>query len=276
MNAVIGADIGGTCIKLVLADEHGNILNRHTYLNDRDRERLIGEIHSMARENSAQISVICATGIGSGILSGYTEEKVELLSEFECFARAAQELCGVKKALVACIGTGTSFVLADGDQYRYLGGTGVGGGTLMGLCGRLTDTRDYDGICGLIESGNSRNIDLTVGDICIGGSTQGVDPNLTAANFGKGAASGENDCDRAAAAATLVFETVGVMAAFVCKYNGYDTALFAGAPAELEFADRSLKAVSALHGLDFRTVPLGQFAGAIGAVAKYCGHIAKA
>ena len=44
-----------------------------------------------------------------------------------------------KKKLIISSGSGTAFVLSDGNMISHAGGTGVGGGTIVGLCNLIND-----------------------------------------------------------------------------------------------------------------------------------------
>ena len=42
-----------------------------------------------------------------------------------------------KRAIIVSMGTGTAYVMADNDKAYHIGGTGAGGGTLLGLSNRM-------------------------------------------------------------------------------------------------------------------------------------------
>ena len=63
------------------------------------------------------------------------------------------------------MGTGTSFVLCDGDDMRHIGGIGVGGGTLAGLSRLLLNTSDIKQVASFAMQGDVQNVDLLIGDI---------------------------------------------------------------------------------------------------------------
>lgn len=131
------------------------------------------------------MSRIALTGVGASYVTGdiYGIPTQEV-AEFTAVGTGGLALSGQEQAVVVSMGTGTAFVWAErGQPVRHLCGSGVGGGTLAGLCSRLCGTRKYDQIVKLAQEGSVSAIDLTVGDI-----TQGNHPSLpldiTAANFG--------------------------------------------------------------------------------------------
>lgn len=63
------------------------------------------------------------------------------------------------------VGTGTSIHYVQKDRHERIGGTGVGGGTLMGLSQLLTGLSSYNEIVSKVPLGNREKIDLKVSDI---------------------------------------------------------------------------------------------------------------
>ena len=82
------------------------------------------------------------------------------------------------------MGTGTSYVLVEGDKLTHLGGIAIGGGTIVGLSKLLLSTRDIDAIQEMSKRGDVSQIDLRIGDISKH-PLPGLNLNVTAANFGK-------------------------------------------------------------------------------------------
>lgn len=137
--------------------------------------------------------VIIATGTGSSYIeNSYDNVKVIKIKEFDAIAYGGLILSKKEKAIVVSIGTGTVILKSDMNETTYLGGTGLGGGTIVGL-GKLlidssyTKTLDISGeyfkrIMELSENGSHKNVDLLIKDISkeeIGCLTN----DITAANF---------------------------------------------------------------------------------------------
>ena len=121
--------------------------------------------------------------------------------------------------LVVSMGTGTCMVKVsrqkNGSLHNsHVGGTGVGGGTFLGLCKLLLHQTNIVELKKMFEKGNSGKVDLSVGDIV--GKNFGIVPSSsTASNFGK--ISREIDFsldDVAAGIINLVGQTIGATAVF--------------------------------------------------------------
>ncbi|KAJ2990697.1 hypothetical protein HDV02_004194 [Globomyces sp. JEL0801] len=75
--------------------------------------------------------------------------------------------------MVVNIGSGVSILKVTSDEtYERIGGTSLGGGTLWGLLGLLTDAKDYDEMLEISKNGDNKNIDMLVG------TTYGADMNI--------------------------------------------------------------------------------------------------
>jgi type II pantothenate kinase len=64
------------------------------------------------------------------------------------------------------IGSGVSIIkVTSNETYERISGTALGGGTLWGLLGLLTDAKDFDQMLALSTTGDNKNVDMLVGDI---------------------------------------------------------------------------------------------------------------
>lgn len=107
-------------------------------------------------------------------------------------------------AIVVSLGTGTGIVLADPPAApQRLVGSGIGGGTLLGLAKLLLGTTDVARIGELAKHGDLSVCDLTVGDI-LGGGVGPVPAEATAAHFARVAREGSVVPSREDIAATLL------------------------------------------------------------------------
>ena len=152
--------------------------------------------------------------------------------------------------MVVSMGTGTAFIWAEhGKPVRHLCGSGVGGGTLAGLCSRLCGTRKYKQIVKLAAEGDINQIDLTVGDL-----TRNSHPSLpldiTAANFGN-VSDDAGAPDFAAAVINMVLQSIGTTAVMACRYCDCETAVLTGFMSNLPQARECFDLFTRLHGIRF-------------------------
>lgn len=115
--------------------------------------------------------------------------------------------------LVVSAGSGTAVVAARVDACRHITGTGVGGGTLLGLGRLLLGTNDPLAIDALALAGDPNAADLSLQDVVLG-PIGALPPDATAVNFGRlarqaGEVSRE---DLAAALVTLVGQVIAITA----------------------------------------------------------------
>ncbi|MCC6166844.1 MAG: hypothetical protein IT329_06405 [Caldilineaceae bacterium] len=81
-------------------------------------------------------------------------------------------------------GSGTAMVAADGASFRHVTGTGVGGGTLLGLGRLLLETTRPQEIDRLAAQGDAAAVDLGLQDV-VTGPIGSLPSDATAVNFGR-------------------------------------------------------------------------------------------
>lgn len=90
--------------------------------------------------------------------------------------------------LLVNIGSGVSILKVDeSGHFERVSGTSLGGGTLWGLLGLLTDARNFDEMLEMCARGNNNNVDMLVGDIygAVGLDHLGLKASTIASSFGK-------------------------------------------------------------------------------------------
>ena len=166
------------------------------------------------------------------------------------------------------MGTGTAMVHARSDgTMKYLGGTGVGGGTLMGLSKLLLNAETMDHIEMFAEAGSLDNIDLKIKDMTASTSLDHLEADLTAANFGKLSDLASKD-DLALGIMNLVFETVGMVSVFAARSAGVKDIILTGNITRLAHCKRKFEEFNRLEvarGLNFIIPERSRFSTAIGA-----------
>ena len=268
MSVILGIDIGGSTTKIVGLRRDGSTIAMHRVQAQDPITSLYGALGNFLFTNGlalSDVSRIVLTGVGASYVEGdiysIPTEKVE---EFTAVGVGGLALSGQEKAVVVSMGTGTAFIWAErGKEVRHLCGSGVGGGTLAGLCSRLCGTRQYDQIVKLALEGDINHIDLTVGDI-----TRNSHPSLpldiTAANFGN-ISDSATPGDFAAGAVNMVLQSIGTTAVMACRACGCETVVLTGFMSNLPQAADCFAIFTRLHGIRFVIPEHAAFATSIGA-----------
>ena len=270
MAIILGVDIGGTATKIVGLREDGSLLSTLRVEAGDQLTSLYGGIGNYLNSNGlalADISRIVLTGVGSSFVSGNIYGiPTEKVSEFTAIGCGGLALSGKKQAVVASLGTGTAFVWASPEEIRHLGGSGVGGGTLSGLCALLTGYRSMEQIEKLLVDGRLARIDLTVGDLSRDRDFS-LNSSVTAANFGK-VADDAGPSDLALGVANMVMEVIGTLSYFAAKSCGTRTVVLTGALTDIQPCVALIDHVSQLYELDIIVPENAIFAPAIGAALQ--------
>lgn len=223
--SIIGIDAGSSCIKAIQTDIKGKIINKQLF----EKTSIIEALELFLKHNNINkkdVEKIVLTGVGKDeIKENIYEISTEKVDEFKAIATGGLELAKKQEALVISIGTGTAFVMANNNKYKHIGGTGVGGGTLLNLCKLIGNINTIEDINKEITKGNLENVDLTVQDVTEK-EIQNLPKDTTSANFGK-LNDKANKADLILGIANMIFETIGMMAVFrhtkykLQEYNCY-------------------------------------------------------
>ena len=272
MKVIIGIDVGGSTTKIV--GFRGSKVLGATFVHAADPiTSLYGAFGKFTVDHGIElgdIEKVIVMGAGSSYVKGplYGLPCVHE-SEFSCVGRGGLYLSGLSEAVIISMGTGTALVHAkkDGDNVdiNYLGGTGVGGGTLIGLSKKLIGMENIDHIVEAAKTGNLDNIDLRISDIAKKTSRNMPLPNdMTAANFGKVsdiATSG----DIALGVINMVFETIGMIGMFASRNAGTKNIVLTGNMTSLPQAKEIFENLNKLFDLNFIIPENAVFATAHGA-----------
>jgi len=263
---IVGIDIGGTTTKIVSTDENERIIYTMVKANDpvASAAGAIGKYLSVADKRMSDITRLAVTGVGASFIKDdVLGIKAEHVEEFQAIGLGGLYLSGAKRALVVSVGTGTAIVHAEGRKARHLGGSGVGGGTILGLGKALVGITDFDSLSQAASRGNVENVDLMVQDIssrAVGTLPQ----NATASNFGKMSDRPSAE-DYAAGIVNMVFQTVGMLAILAARAEKDSTIVVVGNTMQIPMAREVLDKLYPIHGVNFIVPELAQYATALGA-----------
>lgn len=275
---VIGIDVGGTTTKIVGfrmgADGTKELIAPHFVRATDPLTSVYGALGRFTVENGLElgdIDRILMTGAGSSFITkpiyGLSCQPVP---EFTSIGIGGLYLSGLDEAIVVSMGTGTALIHASRkagkDAVEYLGGTGVGGGTLVGLCRRLIGVETVEHIEQLAAGGNLDNVDLRIKDISRNHLYHGINENLTAANFGKVSDLATPD-DLALGVANMVAETIAMLSVFAARSYSLRNIVLTGNLTTIAPIRRVFEAMnnSDSFGVRFLTPSNSQFGTVIGA-----------
>lgn len=270
MGIIIGIDVGISTTKIVgLIDGKPSAPIRITAADP--ITSLYGAFGKYLHDNNLQLEEIehvMLTGVGAGYVKGDVYGvKTSRCDEFVADALGARYESHLDHAIVVSMGTGTSFVMCRGDEFKHIGGIGIGGGTLQGLSRVMLNTSDIKQVSELAMQGNIKNINLLIGDI----SAQplpGLPMEATASLF----AHAKNDASRediACGIITMVLQSIGSAAVLAAQGTDCRDMVLIGNLSLLPQSKEIFPALEKLYNVRFHIPKFSQFCTAIGAALAY-------
>lgn len=262
-----GADAGASFIKLAVETPQGGV----------DLQRLDGDAYARAAtqlktpEGTSTLRAVL-TGCGAGALAQALGGPLLEVDEFQAWGLGARQLLSdagqpLDRFLLVSVGTGTSALLVEPGGTRRVGGSALGGGTLLGLANPLLGSRDFAEIVKLAEQGDRGCVDLLVEDLYPQGAP-GLPGGLNAASFGKLArGSTSRPADRAHALMGLLGENIGMLCVALAAQHEVSHVVFGGGTLRdnTRLCDL-LRAMCMVGGHQPLLLPDGEFVGAVGAL----------
>ena len=272
MSITIGIDVGGSTTKIVGFVREGGELRmlppQFVRANDPITATYgaFGKFTDECGLNISEIDRVMMTGVGASYvkrdLYGLNCSRV---SEFDCIGIGGRYLSGLDDCLVVSMGTGTALVHAsEAMGVKYLGGTGVGGGTLVGLSKLLVGAESIEHITDFAESGDLGRVDLRIKDISASAAMTGLGGDVTAANFGNVSDLATKE-DLALGVLNMVYETVGMVSVFAARHSGVEDIVLTGNLTRLDFCRRKYREMNEMgYGVRFLIPENAQFSTVIG------------
>ena len=228
MGTVIGIDIGGSTTKIVgFRKTEGGApeLIAPQFVRAHDPiTSIYGAFGKFTSENGlglGDIDRVMMTGVGSS----FVKQPIYgldccVVPEFDSVGLGGLYLSGLDEAIVVSMGTGTALIHAKRSgsktSIKYLGGTGVGGGTLVGLSKKIIGIDTIEHIEALCEGGDLSKVNLRIGDLSNPEVFPELNSNLTASNFGNVSdLAGKHDL--ALGIVNMVAETIAMLAVFAAR-----------------------------------------------------------
>lgn len=256
----ISMDIGTSNIKIIEIDEKLKIKNK-IILEKIKPEKALEKFIKEKNINLENVEKIVATGVGANnVEDRFLNREIVNVPEFIATGNIGEE----EKFVVASVGTGTAFIKNENGDMAHLGGSGVGGGTLLNLCKKINPEVNFETIRNAELTGNLKNVDLKLQDVTTE-EIKNLPKDITAANFGK-LNNKASDDDVILGIMNMVFETVGVMAAFVAKSSNITNIIVIGQAANIPYARKVFDKIERLHDVKFTIPQNAEYGTAIGAV----------
>jgi len=195
------------------------------------------------------------------------QEQVHVIAEIDAIGFGGAALAGCRECIVVSMGTGTAIIHFAANSARHVGGTGVGGGTIKGLCSLICNLHDPARIEALALEGNHCLLNLTLADLGYDGLSF-LGSEVTASNFA--AVKSRKKEDLAAAVLDLVGETVGIIASLCAREADCpERIVMVGKVAGNQFIRHVLELVGKLYQTTFIFPPNPGHATVYGAALKY-------
>ena len=275
-NTIIGIDIGGSTTKIVgFTADQGNRLIEPLFVRAADPITSIygafGKYLDMNGLGLSDVKKVMVTGAGSSYLSKPIYGlPCETIAEFKSIGLGGLYLSSLERAVIASCGTGTALVYAEaGAEPLYLGGTGVGGGTLVGLSKKMLNMDNVDHIAELAKGGNLDRIDLKIKDITKTDIIPGFSDIMTASNFGQISDLAERE-DIALGIINMVFETIGMVAIFAARNHRVKDVVLTGNLSRVPQAESIFSTLNTMFDMNFIIPEYSAFGTVMGAALAGC------
>ena len=277
-----GIDIGGTTVKLAFFSAQGEKLASWEIPTNKENggANILPDIAASAlgylEENNIPKSDVLGLGVG---VPGPVDEKgvvngcVNLgwgVTDMEATLGA---LTGLKvkagnDANVAALGECWKGGGAGCDDMIMVTlGTGVGGGTILGLSRKMLGIGSIEHLEQISEGGDLGQVDLRIKDISKSGTFKGVNENLTASNFGN-LSDLASKKDIALGIFNMVSETVAMMSIFAARQFGIKDIVMCGNLTSIKPVCDTFASLAPTFGVNFIVPEMSQYGTVIGAALQ--------
>lgn len=270
MGIIIGIDVGISTTKIVgLRDGKPSAPIRITAADP--ITSLYGAFGKYLHDNNIlleEVEHVMLTGVGAAyVKNDVYGVRTSRCEEFMADALGARFESQLDHVIVVSMGTGTSFVMADGNSIRHIGGIGIGGGTLQGLSRIMLNTSDIKQVAALAMQGDIKHINLLIGDI----SAQplpGLPMEATASIFARA----QNDApkeDIACGIISMVLQSIGSASVLAAQGTDCRDMVLIGNLSLLPQCKEIFPALEKLYGVRFHIPKYSEYCTAIGAALAY-------
>ncbi len=274
-NKVIGIDVGGSTTKIVgfdLSSKTPSLLPPMFVKATDQITSIYGALGRFTFENGIALEDIASVTM-TGVGASYVNEQIysldcEKIDEFSCIGHGGLYLSGLDEAIVVSMGTGTALIHAKKEngkiQNTYLGGTGVGGGTIVGLSRKMLGIDDITHLEKLCDGGDIDKVDLRIKHLSKRKSYENINNDLTASNFGN-LSDLANKNDIALGLCNMVAETIGMLAVFAARSYKIKDVVLTGNLTTISTIRESILSFNPIFDINFMVPDMAQYGTVIGA-----------
>ena len=276
-SVIIGIDIGGSTTKIVgfrrMSGKY-KLIDPFLVRATDPITSIYGAFGKFLDRNELSlddISKVMVTGAGSSYLSKPIYNlNCQTIEEFDSIGLGGLYLSGLDEAIITSCGTGTALVYAKkGARPKYLGGTGVGGGTLVGLSKKILSMDTVEHISELAKGGSLDKVDLKISDIIKTDIVPGFSDTMTASNFGSISDLATRE-DIALGIINMVFETIGMISIFAARNYGIKDVILTGNVSVVAQAKEIFGKLNKMFNMNFIIPDNSAFGTVIGAALSGC------
>ena len=265
----VAIDFGITNTDILVSNKAEKIYS--SIPSEKINKDFLKKIFNIIKLEPNKIKKIAVTGGKSDNLDNtFKDIPIFKVNEVQAIGMGAKDLYSIndEKFVVISAGTGTGCVFYDEENYHYLGGISIGGGTLQGLSNLLINTSDINEIEKLSNKGDRKIIDHLIGEVV--NDIGPLNPNITASNFAKAKVIKDHSPkDIAASLSNMVGEVIGTTSYLNAMLVGVDKVYFLGRLSLLktvkEAIDQRLKLAN-IKGVYKENREYGNLLGALGCI----------
>ena len=265
----ISIDFGITVTDIIKRD-NDVILHEMTLSEEGPSLSLLSHLFTDIDFNS-DVNLLAVTG-GKHLKLGDKIESTKIVhvNEIDAVGEGAMNLSGLSSKnpiIIVSAGSGTACILAQDGNFTHCSGTGVGGGTVLGLSKLLLGTTDPIEISKLAKEGNESGVDLILEDV-VSGPIGELPSETTAVNFGKISKieSEISKQDIAAGIVNLVGQTAARIATSVATTYKAREIVVVGRSPSFNGLKNSLEQAASIMGFSPHFPKNGEYATALGAL----------
>ena len=275
---IVGLDFGITNLDGAMLD--GQIFQRGWRVDCPGAS--LASLEAALRAGEVTLEAVTAIGTTGGkhreLPASWRGVPLVKVAEADAVGRGGLQLANLEidhpltSALVVSAGTGTAmYAVRGGNDCQHVTGSGVGGGTLLGLAKFLIGTANPLELAELAARGDPSQVDGTLLDL-IGGGIGHLPPDATAVNLGRLAKleALPSREDVAAGLVTLVAQVIAVIALNAAKASQLERIVFVGHLMDLQPIRAATQRVWGFYGVSQPPIIPAQrgFATALGAAIK--------